>query len=202
MKSARVVGGRDVVVLFLAIRHLRCSDTERAARSFLNQLSIVHGRNQRLQWGRRGARSRRADLITKDGCPRSLAFGDLGTPDPNRRDTNRDFQDQFPETCFTSPVLINECKIAKALFEAGSLEFASFWMHYRMTGDCTSTCVCDSLRKSACIGRSARISLCLTDKCDAVCARRESSRARGPGGRSRRPLARGRPLIRTLVTRD
>jgi hypothetical protein len=52
MNSVRVGGGADVVVLFLAMRHLRCSDIERAARSFLNQLLIVNGKNQRLQWFR------------------------------------------------------------------------------------------------------------------------------------------------------
>ena len=52
----------------------------------------------------------------------------MATPDPspldiqetsnlNRRDSNRVFQDQFPETRFISPVLINWCQIADALIE-------------------------------------------------------------------------------------
>src|SRR5438034_3848188 len=97
MKSVRDRGGTDVVVLFLAMRHLRCSDKGRAARRFLNQLFIVNAKNNVCN-GTGGSRSQRADLITKVGCPKSLAFGDLGNHGPNRRDSNRDFQDQSPET--------------------------------------------------------------------------------------------------------
>lgn len=39
-----------MVVLFLAMRHPRCPDTERAAGSFLNRRFIVNGKEQRLQW--------------------------------------------------------------------------------------------------------------------------------------------------------
>ena len=56
----------------------------------------------------------------------------MTTPDPqlleiwgtsylNRWESNRVFQDRFPEARYTSPVLINECKIANALTEGGKV---------------------------------------------------------------------------------